>query len=189
MFDRFVSLPFAQISFCEKENSSFWNHALIDEVLYGNQIKEVEDEMKTLNRKSAFYFDNRKNMQEMVDRLKKIEYEFDFEDSWMFHAGDNIEGYEYNKIKEVLNSDDLDIFLQTFDKCYRKNDSQNPYGELGSYLEVAKDAWRNHHDSKRIEYFIAYDKNKPVAVSTLTNYKGIGYISNVGSLQSVRGPC
>ena len=34
---------------------------------------------------------------------------------------------------------------------------------------------------------MVYKNNKPVAVSTLTNYDEIGYISNVGSLSEVRG--
>lgn len=40
---------------------------------------------------------------------------------------------------------------------------------------------------ERIEYFMVYKGNKPVAVSTLTNYGDIGYISNVGSIREVRG--
>lgn len=71
--------------------------------------------------------------------------------------------------------------------CFQKNDPQNPYGELGDYLKVAEKVWWRHHATNRIEYFMVYDGNEPVAVSTLTNYKSIGYISNVGSLKSVRG--
>lgn len=36
-------------------------------------------------------------------------------------------------------------------------------------------------------YYLIYDGNKPVAVSSLTSREGIGYISNVGSLREVRG--
>ena len=36
-------------------------------------------------------------------------------------------------------------------------------------------------------FFIIFFENKPVAVSTLSNYGGIGYISNIGSLKNVRG--
>lgn len=71
--------------------------------------------------------------------------------------------------------------------CFQKDDPQNPYGTLGDYLTVAEKVWHRHHATDRIEYFTAFDGNEPVAVSTLTNFKQIGYISNVGSLRKVRG--
>lgn len=86
------------------------------------------------------------------------------------------------------NKQDLELFLKTFNNCYKKDDPQNPYGEVGSYLDSSKKAWIANSSSNKLEYFIIYNESqKPVAVSALTNYKGIGYISNVGSLQSVRG--
>jgi len=52
---------------------------------------------------------------------------------------------------------------------------------------VAEKVWHRHHATGRIEYFTVFAGNEPVAVSTLANFKQIGYISNVGSLRKVRG--
>ena len=71
--------------------------------------------------------------------------------------------------------------------CYQKDDPQNAYGELGDYLGVAESVWYKHHKTGKVEYFIFYKDKIPVAVSTLTNFQNIGYISNVGSLKEVRG--
>ena len=48
-------------------------------------------------------------------------------------------------------------------------------------------AFYNTRDSGKIEYFTVYNDTGPVAVSTLTNFASIGYISNVGSLKEARG--
>ncbi|HRN70152.1 MAG TPA: GNAT family N-acetyltransferase [Candidatus Woesebacteria bacterium] len=77
--------------------------------------------------------------------------------------------------------------MDTFNNSYQKNDPQNPYGELGNYLKVAEEGWYKHNKTNRMQYFIVYDGSKPVAVSTLITYEGIGYIANVGSLQEIRG--
>jgi ribosomal protein S18 acetylase RimI-like enzyme len=105
----------------------------------------------------------------------------------MFHSGENIDESRFNIVKKVETDADLEIFLTTFDQCYRKDDPMNPYGELGYWLKVTRIAWQKHHVSNKIAYFIVYKENDPVAVSALTNHKQIGYISNVGSKLSVRG--
>jgi len=68
-----------------------------------------------------------------------------------------------------------------------KNDPQNAYGELGDYLIAAEEIWQKYHKTNKIEYFLIYKDKTPVAVSTLTNYENVGYISNVGSLKKVKG--
>ena len=101
--------------------------------------------------------------------------------------GDSFSEERFFQIKKVENDDDLKIYLKTFDDCFRNDDPQNPYGELGDYLKVAEKVWREYHDSDRLEYFIAHKEDKAVAVATLNNFEGLGYISNVGSLREVRG--
>ena len=187
MFDKFVDLGFAIVSYCRGDNSVFWNHALTNKVLSDNELEKVEKTIKSLNRKPAVYFENKEKLQWLVDFLKGKKYKFSFEDSWMFHSGKNIGSSRFNQVKKVTSEEQLRVFLNVFDACYQMGDPQNAYGELGDYLKVAKKVWRKHHKTNRLEYFLLYSDDKPVAVSTLTNYNGIGYISNVGSLRGVRG--
>lgn len=105
----------------------------------------------------------------------------------MFHSGNDIDTQSFDWVKKVMTPEDLEVFLHSFDMCYRKDDPINPYGELGEYLTAARQAWQKHHATNRLEYFMVFDDNQPVAVSSLTNFQGVGYISNVGSLMSVRG--
>jgi ribosomal protein S18 acetylase RimI-like enzyme len=105
----------------------------------------------------------------------------------MFYEKSTIDKKHFDTIKRVTNEKILNIFQKTFDNSYQEDDPQNPYGSLGDYLKTSERAWKRHHKTKRVEYFIAYKSNKPASVSTLTNHQQIGYISNVGSLRKVRG--
>lgn len=187
MFDELFNVNFATICYSQNDPSSFWNNALVNTVLQDNEIQQIEDKLTELKRKPAMYFESRSDLLPFVDMLGKKGYTQEAEDSLMFHTGEGIDKSRFDSIKKVITDDDLNIFIDTFDKCYRKDDPLNPYGELGDYLTAARIAWQKHHASNRIEYFMAYKGDQPVAVATLTNYNGIGYISNVGSLLSVRG--
>lgn len=187
MFDRFVDLGFATVSYCEGDNSPFWNHALTDQVIDDGQLSEIEKTLTSLKRKPAVYFENKPILEPLKKSLENKKYKKTAEDSWMFFGQDTIDASKFDSIIKVQNEDELRVYLETFDLCYQKDDPQNVYGGLGEYLSVAEKAWKRHYNSDRIEYFIVYDKDEPVAVSALTNLNGIGYISNVGSLRKVRG--
>ena len=188
MYQRLIDLGFASIAWCEKYTSPFFNHAQVSSTITNDKLAQIENELANLDRKPAVYFENRKSLNGLKNTLAINGYKKLFEDSWMFHSGKNLDNNRYEQVKKVDNKNDLDVFLATFDNCYKKDDPQNPYGELGDYLEVARRSWCQHHDTGKIEYFTVFSSdNNPVAVSTLTNFAGIGYISNVGSLTTVRG--
>lgn len=187
MFDEIVDLDFATLCYSKLDSSPFWNNALIDIPLTDDQISQVEKKLTELERKPAFYFENRSDLQLFSETLTQRGYKQNAEDSLIFHMGESIDEGRFNQVKKVETETELEVYIQTFDNCFQKDDPQNPYGELGEYLEACRSAWHKHHESNKIEYFIVYKDDQPVAVSTLTNHKNLGYISNVGSLRSVRG--
>lgn len=187
MSDKIVNLGFAKVTYGKGDKSVFWNNALVNRSLKEKELEKVEDVMSNLKRKPAVYFENRKDLIPFIEDLKKRKYKFVFEDSWMFHNGKNIDEKYFNQIEKVTDNKKLKVFLEVFDACYKKDDPQNAYGELGDYLKVAEKVWKKYNKTNRLEYFVVYRGYEPVAVSTLTNYKGFGYISNVGSLKQVRG--
>lgn len=187
MFDEIFNLGFATICYCHNDSSSFWNNALVNTILTREEIEVVSSKLSTLERKPAFYFENRQDLQPFVNLLSQQGFKKEANDSIMIHTGENIDESLFGMIKKVESEKDLDVFLSVIDQCYRKDDPMNPYGELGEYINAARIAWIKHHNLTKVEYFIVYKNDTPVAVSTLTNHKQIGYISNVGSLISVRG--
>ena len=187
MFDEIIDLEFASIGYSKGDKSSYWNYALIGKNIGSNELSKIENEMNKIKRTPVVYFENNDNVVPTIKLLEEQKYKKDYEDSWMFYSGDPIELNKKYNTKKVENEEELRIFLNTLDSCYKKHDPQNPYGELGDYLGVAEKVWKTHNRTNRLEYFVVYKDDKPVAVATLTNHDDIGYISNVGSLREVRG--
>lgn len=182
MYQELIDLGFASIAWCEKYTSSFFNHAQVNFMIEEDELEKIESELQGLSRKSAVYFEHRENLSDLKSLLGSKGYIKLFEDSWMFHPGEGLDEIKFGQVKKVETEDDLKIFLDTFNRTYQKDDPQNPYGELGDYLEVARDSWHQHHHIK-IEYFIIYSNEKePVAASTLTSFPVIGYISKMDHL-------
>lgn len=187
MFDRLINLGFATVGYCKTDKSAFWNLALTNRNLSERELSKIESCFSSLKRSCTIYFENRNDLRPLKEFLEQKNYKKEFEDCWMFNQVKNINTKYFNRVQKVENARQLQIFLKTFDNCFQKNDPQNPYGKLGDYLKVAEKVWYKHHETKRLEYFMVYKNSHPVAVSTLTNYKKMGYISNVGSLREVRG--
>jgi len=187
MSNKLIDLDFASITFSAKDDEPFFNYAQINNLITESELKKIEKAMQNLNRKPTIYFEHRKSLDNLIQFLIKHKYEKSWEDSWMFYLGNKIDTSRFNAVKKVTNNKKLEEFIKTLDACYQKNDPQNPYGKLGAYLELVRDVWYKHNQFNKLEYFIVYKNDKPVAVSTLTNYKKLGYISNVGSLKEVRG--
>lgn len=187
MYDRIADLGFSIVVAGETYSSPFFNYAQVNSLIFEGQLKQIEKQHEKFDRKPTIYFENRPNLKPLIDFLIQHGYAKHWEDSWMFHDGKNINTSRFNQVKKVTNEQELKQFIKTFDTCYQEGDPQNPYGTLGDYLKVAEESWHKHHDTDRIEYFTIFDGKQPVAVSTLTNFAGIGYISNVGSLKGVRG--
>jgi len=186
MFDQLIDLDFALVGYNKTDKSVWWNHALIKDEITSSQIDIITDRMNSLDRFPTIYFETTKS-NDFIQLLKDKDYKFEYEDSWMFHSGQDVAYNRSYQVKKIETPEDLRIYLDTMDQSYRKDDPKNPYGECGDYLTVAENVWYIHHSTNRLEYFLVYKGERPVAVSALTNFDGIGYISNVGSLLDVRG--
>lgn len=187
MFDELYELDFATICYSQHDTSSIWNNAVISTQLTASQQQAIEQKLISLQRTPAFYYLDSSELSVLTKQLIETGYQQEAADSFMLY--DKTVSYQpaFDSIKKVTNETELQVFLETFDACYQNDDPTNPYGELGEYLTAARIAWEKHQQSNRLEYFIAYKNEQPVAVASLTNFEGMGYISNVGSLRAVRG--
>ncbi|MEA3357035.1 MAG: hypothetical protein U9Q67_01225 [Patescibacteria group bacterium] len=187
LLDRILKVGTASVGYYKADNSPYWNFALVNKVIMLKELQRVEAEYKVLDRKTTFYFEDRKELSGLKEFLKENGYRRLYEDSWMFWTKGNIDSRQFESIKEVKTDKDLDVFTRTYDKCYQEDDSQNPYGGFEEpFLRLLKKAWLRY-STKHLDYFIAYKHGDPVAVSILVNYKGLGYITAVGSIKDVRG--
>ena len=189
MFAELTPFPFGTMNFSPVEPSPFWNYLLTDQILNDVEIAEVEKYLQSKDRKPEIYFEVKPALEPMKDILKAKGYVFHNEDSWMFYDVTRPIGItDFSTVRRVNTVEDLAVWIQTMDKCYVDGDPQNPYGPLGeNYINVAQKAWKANHAAGKFEYFIVYKKDEPVAGATLTYKNGLGYISNIGSMPSVRG--
>lgn len=186
MYDQLLDLGFAELGYCRGDKLPYWNLALTNQLLTSGELKTLESHFTNWERKPSVYFEHAPRLQSLADLLTASGYKHNWEDSWQFWEG-NPPPPSKIVVKKVNTLEDLQVFLDTFDQCYRKDDPLNPYGELGNYLQLSRESWLKLHAGNREEYFMAFKDNKPVSVATLDNYSGIGYICNVGSLMEVRG--
>jgi hypothetical protein len=187
MFDEIEDLGFGSLCFNKIDPSPFWNNVLVGKKLTEAQIDKASERLVKLDRKPAFFYENSLELAPLTSSLIEKGYAKSAEDSLMFHDGLQVSKDHFEQVRKVTSYEDLETFMRVFDQCYRADDPLNPYGELGEYIFTAKIAWEKHHANDRIEYFIAFKGDEPVAVASLTNYEGIGYLSNIGSLLNVRG--
>ena len=186
-FDEELDFDFALAGYSLMDQSVYWNSALTNQILDEVGLSKIEEFFRSKQRISSVYFEKTEVLNTLVERLVQRGYKKEWEDCWQFWNNGKIDPRHFENIKKVETPEDLQTFLKTFDASYQKDDPQNPYGELGDYLRTAEDAWYRHKGTGRLEYFVVYDKDRPVAVSSFTNFEGLGYISNVGSLREVRG--
>lgn len=170
-----------------KDSSHYWNYAYVESRINEDQVRAAEKFFKEKERNTAFYLIDDSNNTDVVNTLERLAYTRRSCDSWLRFENEDIDRRLFEHIVEVSNLEMLDAFIGTFDSCYRADDPQNPYGELGSYLDVAKEAWIENNAGNRVRFFMAMKDKKPVAVASLNSCNGLGYVSNVGSLPEVRG--
>lgn len=187
MYDEVFDLGFATVVYSKSDKSGYWNNALVNKILNKSELEQIEKILISKDRTPSIYFENRPDLTPLSNFLESSNYKKAWEDSWQFWKSRVIDNKNFESVKRVTSQDELSVFLSTFNDCYQKDDPQNPYGEVGTYLKVTGDAWNKNNKTNNLEYFIVYKESKPVAVSALTSFEGIGYISNVGSLREVRG--
>lgn len=187
MADEVLDLKFGSLTYSQGDDSVYFNNVLVNNVLTDDEVDEAEKRLQSKRRTPTFYFENTLRLGSLKTQLTTKTYKQSFEDCWMFHPGTSINTARFSEVKNVTSESDLEVFIKTLDQSFQKGDPQNPYGELGEYLKIVRNSWHSVKETNRLQYFIAYKDDQAVAVSTLTSYQGHGYISNVGSLKSVRG--
>lgn len=190
IFDKLINTHFGEviITFCQVDKATYWNFALVKKILSETEVDNLEQEFIKLKRIPSIYFENKQELSSFKKLLTKKGYKKSYEDSWMFYEKESVDLPEVYKVISVGSEQELSIFLEIFNKSFQKNDPQNPYGEWGKgYLKTISDSWYKYHQTQRVEFFIFYKNEEPVAVSELINYKNMGYITNVGSVSHVRG--
>lgn len=179
----------ARLTINDFDQSPFWNYCLVNNMITDKELSDLRDKFTQLNRKPALYFEHTDKLKPLETFLLDRKFKNIINDSWMFFDTTKppaIDEEKSDSIKTVESIDTLDLWIQTMDQSYRPDDPKNPFGQLGHYLDLAKQSWIKNHKTGEYEYYLAYKGDIPVAVATLTIKKDFAYISNVGSIIDVR---
>lgn len=106
----------------------------------------------------------------------------------MFHLGQNLPEMDFSRLKKVESLPELEIFMKIFDACYRLEDEKAGRGSgFNQCLQSTRADWECFHQHDRVEFFILFHHHLAVGIVSLTNFDGLGYISNIGILPAHRG--
>lgn len=179
-----VHFPNTTIWFAPNSKSPSQNYALFDKPLSPEELSLVETEYITRDKIPAAVA--AADDTALIQWLKNNNYTKKKNISWFFFEG-SITNSPKHTVKKVESEEQLDQFIETFDGSFQEDDPKNPWGKVTDFLGWVRDRWYQFHDTNELQYFIAYEDQQPSAVSALQSRDGIGYLFNVGSLQSVRG--
>jgi GNAT superfamily N-acetyltransferase len=111
-----------------------------------------------------------------------------YDNHWLFYKNEeSLSSNVARVIERVDSKTSLEIFLETYDKCYIEKDPQNPFGTVSHFIPNVRNAWIKERQGDTLDYYIAFDQRKPVAVACLHSVQKVGFIFNIGSLPAVRG--
>lgn len=174
------------LTFCKNNSEEWWNYALLEHTISKEQLENIEAFFKAKNRASSIYFTDGKKNKSLKNFLKNKGYKLSAKDSWLFW-NNGTPKIDKQDIIEVKNDSDFEKWIKTYLESYPDNDPKNPYGEQSEFAQVLKKSWYFKKARSSKKYYLASKDNKPVAVAALTNFNGVGYISEVGSVPLVRG--
>jgi ribosomal protein S18 acetylase RimI-like enzyme len=173
------------LAYCKLNSEVWWNFAFLKNPISKDELQSISNFFKKRKRAVTIYFPEDGRYEQISAMLLNKGYNLSSNDYWMFWNKE-IPKFKDKDIIEVKSDIDFEKWIKTFIKSYPKDDPKNPYGEQREFAEVIKKVWYERK-SKNDKYFLAFDSQEPVAVGILTSYNGMGYVSGVGTIPSVRG--
>jgi GNAT superfamily N-acetyltransferase len=185
--DDLAKIGDAQIATSQIDDSIYWNLATVGGDTSQN-IAEIEKVFHDKNRHATFYFAENEQNKVLEKLLAENGYSQVEHEVWLEAKNPKIDRHRFDQVEQVMNSDDLEVFIKTIDGGYSPDDPENPYGGLSVYLDQVRQSAKKYGLGKKIKYYIAYSENGEAAgVGGLVCFDDIGYICNLATLPKFRG--
>ena len=190
-FDAIIPLQDAVFGYSRHDTSPYWNHIYLPKpTLTPDTLIGYETTCQDRDRLPAFYIVHNDKFSKCITILTKAGYTPYSEDAWMTYAPEKTVfpsvKFAFNQVRTV---EELDQFVELMDQCYPDNDPQNPYGNLGTYLDMTRQAWLQKSTEEELTYYtiMHIEKNKLCGVGAVILKEQMGYLCNVGTLPEERG--
>jgi 8-oxo-dGTP pyrophosphatase MutT (NUDIX family)/ribosomal protein S18 acetylase RimI-like enzyme len=185
--DSLITIGDIQITTSRLDDSIYWNLATIEGGVL-RDLPEIEKAFHSENRSTTFYLAENEQNVDLEKALTENDYSQVEYEVWLEIKNPTIDENRFDQVEQVVSADDLEVFIKTIDGGYGSDDPENPYGSLGVYLEQIRQSAEKYGLGKKIKHYIVRDENgEPTGVGSLTNFDGIGYISNLATLPKFRG--
>lgn len=187
-YDDLTNIGSAQIATNNLDETIWWNNVTFSGDI-SDKILEIENYFQSRNRKTTFYFAEDGQNIEFEKILRNGSYKQTDYEVWLEVKNPTISKDRFGQIEQIMNMEELGLFIETVDKGFSPDDPDNPYGGLGDeYLDKIRQSFDFCGADGKIKYYIIFsENNEPVGVGCLTNYHNIGYISNLTVLPQFRG--
>lgn len=162
----------------------FWNIAYLKSKLNKEKLEVLEAEFKLINRNPSLYI-GKSNYNYAENKRLLLENNYKLNDSDVYMKLNKMVPIDINiDIKVVESKKEYNDYMSVLTSAYNdstENANENVYAN--AITEGYYNAVKNTINSKEHFHFIAYDRDIPVSVATLSYVDGIGGINSVGTAQ------
>lgn len=153
-----------------------------------------------LNRINQIFADHNRNLsvstspftepKDFEGLLKADGFKQDHQDAWMFYHGDIKDPQldESVSIEKVDSPEELDVFVDTFNRSYSGTDPNEPYGVAPpEWGETFKAGYGLKMAGREVEYYVLYRDGQPASILSTGSMENYGGIYGVGTVPEMRG--
>ena len=162
----------------------FWNIAYLKNKSNKETLNNLENEFKSMNRKSSLYL-GKDDISYNENKKLLLANGYTLNNTDVFMKLEKATEIDINThIKIIENEKEYDDFMKVLSSAYNdviENADENVYAD--AVTECYYNAVKNTMNSKEHIHIIVYDNNIPVSVATLNYINGIVGINNVGTAQ------
>ena len=184
----------------KKDEYTFISSNIIDDGIWtfvcdlkANAIDEINlvfnsSKNKFINRVPRFYILADEINKSLLSELKQ-QYNVYCEDSWFCSKCCDLELNFNSKIDITVKiCEDKSDIIETIMKGFSTGDPNDPYGDLSpTYREALEVNFGKENDGFKSIHFVAYHKEEPISVATITHNQEIAYLNNVTTLKEFKG--
>ncbi|MBO4245532.1 MAG: GNAT family N-acetyltransferase [Bacilli bacterium] len=163
----------------------FWNLAYLKDKVDTNDIIEIENKLKVMDRLPCVYIGRDDNYYN-DNKKKLLNMNYQIKDTDVFMILDNFLKIDINiNVKVVETEQEYNDFMKVLSSAYNdnfENEDENVYAD--AVTKCYYDAVKASINNGKTYHIIGYNEdNIPVSVATLNIDNGIGGINNVGTHQ------
>ena len=153
-------------------------------------IEEIADFFEKRSRDVAIYTTPFSKPDELPALLEKSGFKTVYRDAWMYFNGvpKCCSLPEHVAIRAVENQNDMQVFVDLFNRAYSGTDPREPYGAAPpAWGESLYSSFGHSVAGREVRYYLLFEKKQPASLLMTSSIEGCGGIYSVGTTPEMRG--